>query len=171
MRILTRIFELVSRLCLYLAAGAGALMALFVALSAVMRYVAGAPFRFTEEQVGLLFVAMVFLALPYCTFTGRDIRVTLISDRLPGSATKAARALSSILIMIFCVGFGLLALDFTALSYELKSLTDMAGITLYPWMAIMPLGCLLLGIAALLEFGGRTGAAPSANDQNTISGT
>lgn len=126
------------------------LMAAFVALSAIMRYAVGAPFRFTEEQVGLLFVAMVFLALPYCTLTGRDIRVTVVSDMLPRNLVRGARVTSAVLIVVFTVVFGMLALDFTTLSYELKSMTDMAGITLYPWMAIMPFGCVLLGVVALL---------------------
>lgn len=135
---------------LYLAAVAGSLMSIFVALSAVMRYAVGAPFQFTEEQVGLLFVAMVFLALPYCAFSGRQIRVTVITDRLPDKLSNLTRYLASFCTVAFGCIFSILSFDFAALSFELSSMTDMAGIVLYPWMALMPIGCGILGIITVL---------------------
>src|SRR3546814_20388170 len=58
-------------------------LTLFVALSAVMRYVVGAPFSFTEEMVGLFFSALVLLALPYVTLHWQHIEVRILTDRLP----------------------------------------------------------------------------------------
>jgi len=58
-------------------------MTIFVSLSAIMRYVIGKPFGFTEELVGLLFAALVCLALPYVTARRNHIEITLIFDLLP----------------------------------------------------------------------------------------
>ncbi len=55
----------------------------FVALSAIMRYLAGSPFSFTEELVGLLFTAMIFAGIPVCTLRHSHISVTIVPDLMP----------------------------------------------------------------------------------------
>src|SRR5690606_27234747 len=118
----------------------------FVALSAIMRYVVHAPFAFTEELVGLLFAALVFLALPYVTLQRKHIEVTLVTDLFSAPVRRIADITAHLLVLIFCLWFGKYAFEFVLFSFELRSSTDLAGITLWPWMGTMVLACLLMGI-------------------------
>jgi len=144
--------DLVARAMVYAATGAGILLASFVALSSFMRYLVGAPFAFTEEFVGLLFSAMVFLALPYCTHTGSHIRVTLLTDNLPPSWRRVSTLASTIFTVVFCIVFGWFAFDFAWTSYALNARSDIGRIPLWPWMAAMPLTCAVMAVAAVLRY-------------------
>lgn len=143
--------DAVTRVMVYAATGAGILLAFFVALASFMRYLVGAPFAFTEEFVGLLFSAMVFLALPFCTHTGSHIRVTLLTDNLPPPWRGRAALASTILTVVFCIVFGWFAFEFAWTSYELNARSDIGRIPLWPWMMAMPVACLFMGVAAVLR--------------------
>lgn len=135
----------------YAATGAGILLAGFVALSAFMRYLIGAPFAFTEEFVGLLFSAMVFLALPWCTHAGSHIRVTLLTDNLPPGWRRWSDLASTAFTVAFCLAFGWFSFEFAWTSYALNARSDIGRIPLWPWMMAMPAACLFMGVAAILR--------------------
>jgi len=65
-----------------LAAACACAMVVLVVLSVAMRHLANAPFRFTEELVGLLLCATLFLALPQVTLAGSHVRVDLLQRYL-----------------------------------------------------------------------------------------
>lgn len=153
------------RFMIWGATAAGISLSAFVALSAIMRYLVGAPFAFTEEFVGLLFSAMVFLALPYCTYADRHIRVTLVRDSLPAAWRRRAALASTLFTVAFCAVYGHFAFEFAWTSLELNARSDIGRIPLWPWMAAMPFACLAMAVAALLRHargapadGGGTGA-------------
>ena len=56
-----------------LAALAGGAIVILIGASVTMRYFAFAPFRFTEELVGLLMTAAFFLALPLATLRAKHV--------------------------------------------------------------------------------------------------
>ena len=66
-----------------LAALAGAAIVGLVGASVAMRHFANAPFRFTEELVGLLMTAAFFLALPLVTLRADHVRVQFFISALP----------------------------------------------------------------------------------------
>ncbi len=142
---------------------AGILLSGFVALSAIMRYVVGAPFAFTEEFVGLLFSAMIFLVLPFCTHADRHIRVTLVRDRLPARWRHHAGVASTLLTLVFCAVFGYFAFDFAWMSLTLNAKSDMGRVPLWPWMAAMPFACLVMAMAAILRRDGRSPGRSAAD--------
>lgn len=141
-----------SHALVYLATAAGIMLSGLVALAAFMRYFVDRPFPFTEEIVGLLFSAMVFLALPYCSLHDRHIKVTIVSDALPPAWRRVSAVVATIMVLVFCAVYGLFSYDFAALSFRLRSASDMAGITLWPWMAAIPLACLLMAVASLVRW-------------------
>ena len=141
----------IARAMIYAATAAGICLAAFVALSAFMRYLVGSPFAFTEETVGLLFSAMVFLSLPYCTHAGTHIRVTLVTDHLPASWRKRTAMASTIFAVVFCAIYGYWAFDFAWTSLMLNARSDIGRIPLWPLMMAMPFACLVMGLAALLR--------------------
>jgi len=141
----------VARFLVYVATAAGILLSAFVALSAFMRYLIGTPFAFTEETVGLLFSAMVFLALPYCTYSASHIRVTLVTDHLPPAWQRRATLVSTLLTIVFALVYGWFAFEFAWTSFELNARSDIGRMPLWPWMMAMPAACAVMGIAALLR--------------------
>jgi len=133
------------------AAVAGGVMCVFIMLSVFMRYFVGAPFRFTEELVGLLFAAMVFLVLPVAEIRNMHIRVTVLTNLFTPFWRAIAELGSMLAVVAFAVIFGLLSFDFAAMSYLIGSKTSMGGMLLYPWMGLMPLASGLLGFAVVLR--------------------
>ncbi|BBK36358.1 hypothetical protein STAQ_14360 [Allostella sp. ATCC 35155] len=132
---------------LWLAVMAGMAMTSFVVLATVMRYFVGSPFRFTEELVGLLFVALAFLGLPWATMHNRHLRITLILDRLPPALRRAADLLGQALVLVFLAVFAWQSWEFAAFSLMLNSRSDMGGIPLFPWMALLPSMCVAAAVA------------------------
>lgn len=143
--------ERLARLLIWVATLCGLGLTLFVATSAVMRYFLGSPFAFTEELVGLLFAALVFLAFPYVTLKGEHIEVSLVTMMLPERLKKAAHLASQALVVLFCVWFGYYAYDFALFSFELGSQSDMANLPLWPWMSLMSGACLLMGVFTVVR--------------------
>ncbi len=146
-----RIAEHVARILIWASTLCGISLTVFVTLSSLMRYFIGVPFSFTEELVGLLFSALVFLALPYVTLKGEHIEVSLLTEMLPDHLKQVAYLISQILIIFFCIWFGYFAFDFAMFSLELGSRSDMANLPLWPWMSLMVSSCFLMGVFTFLR--------------------
>jgi TRAP-type C4-dicarboxylate transport system permease small subunit len=136
---------------LWLAVVAGMLMTTFVVMASVMRYFVGSPFRFTEEVVGLLFVALAFLGLPWATMRNRHLRITLIPDKLPPAVRRWTDLLGMILVLIFLVAFGWQSWEFASFSLMLNARSDMGGILLFPWMALLPAMCAAAAVGVIVR--------------------
>jgi TRAP-type C4-dicarboxylate transport system permease small subunit len=136
---------------LALATTAGVILTVFVALSAVMRYVVGSPFAFTEELVGLLFSVLVFLSLPYVTLQRKHIEVTIVTDHYRARLRRFTDIAAHLLVVLFFIWFGKYAFDFALFSFELNSRTDLSGISLWPWMSAMVVASVLSGIGAAVH--------------------
>ena len=63
-----------------LAALAGLGMVVMVSVGVVMRYFLNSPLNFTEEVVGLLLSASLFLMLPYLTLHDKHVQITLLTQ-------------------------------------------------------------------------------------------
>lgn len=163
MRAIADIVAGFARLVLYAAALIGGLMSIIVFVAVSMRYVFLSPLRFTDELVGLLFSAMVFLAIPYLFACDRNIRVSLIADRLTGPIGRLVGLLSNLAIVGFFLILGSLSFDFASFSFLIGARSDIAQIPVAPWMALVPFSCFLTAFIVLLKtsfepFGIRLGA-------------
>ena len=166
MATLNRVLDLLCKALLWVAVVAGMLMTGFVVLASLMRYLVGSPFRFTEELVGLLFVAMACLGLPWATLHDRHLRITLIPERLPPPLRKLSELMSTLAILAFSVYFGILAWDFAYTSLRINARSEMGGIPLFPWMALLPLMAALVGVAVIaLHHRQRRGLRPAPPPQ------
>lgn len=145
-----------------LAAIAGALIVGLVGASVAMRHIANAPFRFTEELVGLLMTAAFFLALPLATLRGEHVRVTILVAALPARPARRAALLASLFGVAFCLWFFVLCLPWLEFAFTRNIKTEVARLIMYPWMALLPLSLLLtaLGLAIRGAIGGDTGRRP-----------
>ncbi|WP_374443773.1 TRAP transporter small permease [Stella sp.] len=136
---------------LWLAVVAGMLMTTFVVLASVMRYFVGSPFRFTEELVGLLFVGLAFLGLPWTTMRNRHLRITLIPDMLPPAVRRLTDLLGMALVLVFLVVFAWQSWEFASFSLMLNARSDMGGIPLFPWMVLLPSMCAAAAVGVVVR--------------------
>jgi TRAP-type C4-dicarboxylate transport system permease small subunit len=129
------------------AACCAAILGLVVA-AVVMRYAVAAPFRFTEELSGLLLSAMAFLALPFAMAGNANIRVTLVTDKLPPLGRRIAWFLGQCIMVAFCAVFaweGWAIADFTMM---LNLMSEQARLPLGPWVMLMPVSLGITGLVA-----------------------
>ena len=154
MHLLVRCLERLSLGMNWLAAVAAVLMSFFVFLGVVMRYVVGAPFMFSDEFVGLLFVSMAFLAMPLGLVMRRHINLDLVTRDLRAPLRHVADVAATLILTAFAVWFMVLSYDFAAFSKLLDSRSDVGAMLLWPWMAILPLCTaimVLVGIGQLFD--------------------
>ena len=134
-----------------LAAIAGAAIVGLIGASVGMRYLAYAPFRFTEELVGLLMTGAFFLALPLVTLRAEHVRVLIIVSYLPDHVSRWVSVLAGLLGLAFCLWFFALCLPWLEFAFDRTIKTEVGRLLMYPWMALLPLSMLLTGLAFLLR--------------------
>ena len=127
----------------------GVAMAALVVLGVLMRYLFGAPLGFSDELVGLLFVLIAFAILPANELQGRNIRVTLVVDRLPPRVRAQCRLASQFLALLFALVFGYLSFRFAMVSAKFDARMDSLDFSLVPWIMIIPVTLLVTGGVAL----------------------
>ena len=153
---MTGIFEKLLHRCelalLYLGALATFAMMCLTSADALSRYAFNRPilgaFEITEKY---LMVAAIFLGLSYGYRGGLFIRVTLLVDRLSGTARLAADYFAFLMTLLFC-GFFLWATGvqaFRALheDTELSTLPILVG----PAYCLVPIGFLALTVLMLTD--------------------
>lgn len=151
MRVLELFLERFCTLLVYVAALAVIALTGFVCLSAIMRYVLGTPFHFTEELVALLFLTTVFLTLPYSALRRQHISVTLLTGRLRGMGSRLMQIVNLTVVLVFSVWFFSLSLDFTLFGHELGARSEQSDLLLWPWMALMPLTLALVAVVSVWQ--------------------
>ena len=150
---LTRIFVVLA-IC---AAIAGGIIVVLIGVSVAMRYLAYAPFRFTEELVGLLMTAAFFLALPLVTLRAEHVRVLIVVSSLPDRAGRWMAVLAALFGAVFCLWFFVLCWPWLEFAYVRNIKTEVGRLLMYPWMAIVPISMLLTMLAFLIR------GAPGSN--------
>ena len=138
-----------------LATVAGGTIVGLIGTSVVMRYFAHAPFRFTEELVGLLMTAAFFLALPLATLRAKHVRILVLVTSLPDQIKRRMTTIAGILGAAFCLWFLALCLPWLEFALDRNIRTEVGRLLMYPWMALLPLSMLLTALAFLIR--GATG--------------
>lgn len=121
----------------------GVIMTGLIFISTLMRYLGGRPLRFSDELAGLLFLSLTFLSLPYVLDKGRHIRIEILTNLMPAPIARIMDVIGTLVLVAFCMIFAYEAWDFMSFSLAINSRTDISGLLLWPWMAIMPFSMLL----------------------------
>ena len=124
-------------------------MVALVVLSVAMRHFASAPFRFTEELVGLLLCATLFLALPQVTLSGSHVRVDLLRRYLGQRGRRVLGIFAAAVMVAFCLWFTIEALPWLDFAYRRTLKSEASRLLLYPWMATVPLSLALTGLCTV----------------------
>lgn len=126
---------------------AGVMIVVLVGASVTMRHVAHAPFRFTEELVGLLMTSAFFLALPLVTLKAEHVRVQILVASLPSRVKPWVAAASALFGVTFTLWFFWLCIPWFEFAYSRSIKTEVGRLLMYPWMAILPVSMLLCSLA------------------------
>jgi TRAP-type C4-dicarboxylate transport system permease small subunit len=161
-RQIERVLGALSRFLLAIAAAAALTMTALVVTASFMRYVVGTPFRFTEELVALLYVAMMFFTVPYGTFMRQHITVSMLVERAAPRSRHWLQALATLAIIAFAVWFTIEAYQFAAFSQEIGARSEQFDFLLWPWMALMPLAMTLVAVIACWQLVELLRAGPAA---------
>lgn len=140
-------------------------MGSLVFVSAVMRYVAGSPLGFSDELVALMFVSAAFLCLPYATRRGLSIKLDLLTRRLNASAQKVLRIVAGLATVVILTAFSVSAMDEISFAYEIKEVTDVAELPVYPFKALVLFSAFSTALAMLVVV--LEGPLASDEDQDT----
>lgn len=129
--------------------GAAALAGIFLLVLAavVMRYIWGRPFGFTEELSGLLMTLAVFTLLPSTVLGEINIRVTVISERLPALGQRLLFLLGQLLLLVFCAVFVYEAWGIYGFTAKLGLLSEQSRLPLAPFLLIGTVAVAAAGIA------------------------
>jgi TRAP-type C4-dicarboxylate transport system permease small subunit len=130
------------RLALALALAASLCLIVIVGLvttSVILRRVADTPLHVTEDVVGLLLTAMLFLGLPLVTLRAQHVRVSIVVNALAPRYGGAVQATAMLVGVVFFGWIFVKALPWLEFAWARNLKTETARLLLYPWMAALPL--------------------------------
>ncbi len=151
MKHLEAAFSVIARGMLYLATLFLLLMTTLVVSASFMRYIVGRPFSFTEELVALLYMGMVFLAVPIATLRHAHVSISVLPARITTLLRYPFRLAACLAMIVFCVWFTIASYGFVAQSHRFSSRSEQADFLLWPWMAIIPLTMGFVAVISLLH--------------------
>lgn len=146
--------RLVDRATFWLAALSGVsliLMLVLVFVSVITRYLFSMPLMGVNEVVQLASVAVVMLALPYCTAQGAHVSVDVL-DHAIGRGGRwfgdvQSRVLSAFVLAVLVWRALLKAMD----AHEFGDTTNMLSIPVWPFYAFLAAGMTLCVAIILLQ--------------------
>lgn len=129
--------------------GAAGLAGIFVLVlvAVVMRYVWGRPFAFTEELSGLFMTLAVFTLLPSVVLREINIRVTVISERLPARAQRVLFVVGQLLLLAFCAIFVREAWGIYEFTAKLNLMSEQSRLPLAPFLLVSTVSVIAAGLA------------------------
>ena len=127
-----------------------AIVGLIVA-GVVMRRVVGSPLFYTEELVGLLLCAALFLALPMVTVRAQHVRVTLLAQALGPRGQKVLAVAGGLVTLVFCAWYLMEAWPWLEFALKRGIRTEAAGLRLWPYMAVPLMSIALCALLVLIR--------------------
>lgn len=117
----------------------------------MMRHVVGLPLYYTEELVGLLMCASLFLALPMVTVKAQHVSVIFLVSSLGPRSRTLLVVLASLVTLAFCGWYLVEALPWLEFAFKRSIRTEAADLWLAPWMAIPPVSLALCALLTLVR--------------------
>jgi len=140
-----------ARLFYALSALAMALIVGIIVASVVARRVVGSPLYYTEELVGLLLSASLFLALPMVTREASHVRVTFLASFLSDRGRTFLAVFAGIVTLAFCGWYLLEAIPWLEFAIRRRIRTEASSLRLGPWMAVLPISIALCALMVLVR--------------------
>jgi len=112
----------------------------------VMRRFAGTPLHITEDVVGLMLTAVLFLGLPLVTLRSQHVRVSIVANALQPRFALGVHLAAMAVGVVFFGWIFIKALPWLDFAFARNLKTETARLLLYPWMAVVPLSVGLTGV-------------------------
>jgi TRAP-type C4-dicarboxylate transport system permease small subunit len=154
MSFISSVFDRLIRTIFFIGVISGVIMAALILVSSLLRYVVGTPISFSDELAGLLFVTLAFTTFPLVMERSEHIQLSIITERLSRGAQRICRIFASLILFTFATVFIYQSWAFMDFSRMITSRTDVSGILLWPWMALMPISmglCILVELRAIFR--------------------
>jgi len=120
----------------------------------VMRRLVGAPLHITEDIVGLMLSAVLFLGLPLVTLRSQHVRVSIVVSALSVRLALFAHFAAMLVGIVFFGWIFIKALPWFEFAYVRNLKSETARLLLYPWMMILPVSMGLTWIIFAARFTG-----------------
>ncbi|MFK7862191.1 MAG: TRAP transporter small permease [Granulosicoccus sp.] len=111
---------------------------MIITAAVVMRRLVGAPLHITEDIVGLMLSAVLFLGLPLVTLRSRHVRVSIVVNVLPARFAVLADLAAMLVGILFFGWIFIKALPWIEFAFVRNLKSETARLLLYPWMVILP---------------------------------
>lgn len=112
----------------------------------VMRRFAATPLHITEDVVGLMLSATLFLGLPLVTLRSQHVRVAIVANALQPRFALAVHVAAMLVGVVFFGWILVKALPWLEFGWKRNLKSETARLLLYPWMAVLPLSVGLTGV-------------------------
>lgn len=142
---------LLARLFFGLSGLALATIVAIIVASVLMRRVVGSPLFYTEELVGLLLCASLFLALPMVTVQAQHVRVSFLAHAVGARGRAVLAVAAGLVTLAFCGWYLLEALPWLEFAIQRNIRTEAASLRLWPWMAVPPVSVALCALLVLVR--------------------
>lgn len=149
--VVERASGLVSRLLAVASALALAVIVVLLVASSVRRYLLGAPLPVTEEFSALLFSAVSFLAVAEGFRQDRHIRLSLLWRHLPARLQGWAMIAGHVFSLAVILWLAYWTAQFALTSQMFGSRSYVSGLTLWPWMMLIPVSLAALVLAIVIR--------------------
>lgn len=110
-----------------------------ITTSVILRRFVGTPLHITEDVVGLLLSATLFLALPLVTMRAQHVRVSIIANALEPRFSTAVHIAAMLVGIVFFGWIFVETLPWLEFAWKRNLKSETARLLLYPWMATLPL--------------------------------
>jgi TRAP-type C4-dicarboxylate transport system permease small subunit len=128
------------------------IMMVLTVIDVFLRYLFNSPLRGVVELTEFMMVVVVFLSLAYCLMEGEHIRLNFFINKLPAKGKAVLNAFCCIIALVIYVLITwqnyLEVLDIISRN----KISDILHIPVYPFEAILVIGCALTCIAFLIVF-------------------
>ncbi|WP_254694473.1 TRAP transporter small permease [Alloyangia pacifica] len=136
---LSRGLELLALAMALLAAVAMVGIVGIITTSVIMRRFFNSPVHITEDMVGLMLSAMLFLAMPLVTLRAEHVRVSIVADALQSRIPRLLRTAAMLVGVVFFGWILLESIPWFEFAWKRTLKSETARVLLYPWMAALPL--------------------------------
>jgi TRAP-type C4-dicarboxylate transport system permease small subunit len=142
-------FDRVLRALALMSGGILLLLMLYTVLDVVLRYVFNAPFSGSLEATEFAMSLVVFLAIPYCGWTGGHIAVDLLEKQL---ARPGLRYLPAVLSFIGAVLFAVIAWRVTVEALAtINQVSNMLRMPHYPFRITVAFGSAVFALVMVVQ--------------------
>jgi len=125
-----------------------ATIVLLFAMEILMRYAIGSPTKWSNDVVGFVMTAMIFLGIPEVTRRGQNIAITFLIDRVNGKMAKIWASILALISSAVCFSLFWIVTSTMIKSYS-NGLQTNTVIQIPKWLLVLPMSISFLVVSII----------------------